>query len=188
MASHAPPPGVTITPFTWPDWTALWTVRYTHLAEDGIHLDPTSIPDRQAPDPEHVHEWDFHNLDRVYLHDAGNFWIAHADRRPVGYVGGQDIGEAIELRRMYVDAAHRRRGIGSALVQTLIDHSRTRAVRAIELWTAPDGTGRQFYHSLGFRLTAAPGLEFADIQRLTRYTPSQDEIRMRLDLLPDTGC
>jgi GNAT superfamily N-acetyltransferase len=183
MASHAPPPGVTISPFTWPDWTALWTIRYTQLAEYGLHLDLASIPDRPQPNTEDVYEWDFHNLDRVYLHAAGNFWIARADEQPVGYVGGQDIGGAIELRRMYVDAAYRRRGIGAALARALIEHSRGHAARAIELWTAPDGPGRQLYRSLGFRVITTPGMEFADVQHLTRYRPDEDEIRMRLELI-----
>jgi GNAT superfamily N-acetyltransferase len=182
MTSHAPPPGVTITPFSWHDWIALWLVRHMQLAEHGIHLDPASIPDRPESEADDVHEWDFHNLDRVYLHDAGNFWIARANEQPVGYVGGQDVGGAVELRRMYVSAAQRRCGIGTALVQALIDHSRTHAVRAIELWTAADGPGRQLYRGLGFRVTTTPGGEFADILRLTRHIPSDDEIRMRLDL------
>jgi hypothetical protein len=65
-----------IKPFAWDDWPALWTIRFTHLAEHGIRVDPTAIPARPQPGTGDDHEWDFHHIDDVYLSGAGNFWLA----------------------------------------------------------------------------------------------------------------
>jgi GNAT superfamily N-acetyltransferase len=174
--------GTLIRPFAWEDWRALWTIRFAQLAEHGVPVEPSEIPERPESGVEDQYEWDFHHMGDVYLRGAGNFWLAWYTVLPVGYVGGQDIGGAIELRRMYVKAAWRQRGIGTALVRALIAHSRARGVHAIELWTAPDGPGRRLYHALGFRETSGPGVEFNEIALLTRYTPGTNENRMRLDL------
>jgi len=173
---------IVIKPFTWDDWPALWAIRGAQLAEHGILLDPTEIPEHPQPGIENEHEWDFDRMDEVYLRGAGNFWLGWVTERPVGYVGGQDVGAAIELRRMYVQASYRQIGVGTKLVEALIAHSHTRGVHAIELWTAVNGPGRRLYHALGFRETEGPGVEFKDITTRTRYTPGADEIRMRLDV------
>jgi GNAT superfamily N-acetyltransferase len=189
MAEGATHRSVLIRPFAWDDWPALWAVRLAHLAELGVVLDPTAIPERPepgAPDSSDEYEWDLHHIDRVYLRGAGNFWLAWRCDLPVGYVGGQEIGDgAMELRRMYVNATYRRRGIGTSLVRALIAHAQAHGVHAIELWTAPDGPGRPLYEQLGFRETAGPGIEFREVAARSRYTPGTDEIRMRL--VPRTG-
>lgn len=182
MADHPTSLAITVTPFTWDDWPALWAVRRMQLAEHGIKIDPSTLPDRPQPGTNHAHEWDFHEIEHVYLRGAGHFWLARMAGQPVGYVGGQDVGGAIELRRMYVNESYRRRGIGSALVHALIDRSRAYAITAIELWTAAHGPGRPLYETFGFQLRAQPGPEFADVIVRTRYTPGDDEIRMRLEL------
>ena len=160
----------------------MWTVRVSQLAEHGILLDPEEIPKEPRPDLDDEYEWDFHHIGQVYMHGSGCFWLAWRSGRPVGYVGGQDVGGTIELRRLYVTASHRRLGVGVRLVRTLIDHARARAVPAIELWTAADGPGRRLYETLGFRETTGLGAEYAETTSRTRYVPSPDEIRMRLDL------
>jgi GNAT superfamily N-acetyltransferase len=82
---------------------------------------------------------------------------------------------------MYVRAQYRRRGIGTALVKTLVEHCEARSVVAIELWTAKDGPGRSLYTKAGFRAvgTKGPGFENAPDR--------PDEIRMRLDLTDKTA-
>jgi len=173
---------IVIKPFTWEDWSALWAIRLAQLAEHGILLDPTAIPEHPQSGIDDEHEWDFHHIEQVYLRGAGHFWLAWYTEQPVGYVGGQDVGGAIELRRMYVKASYRRLGVGTKLVEALISHSHTQGVQAIELWTAENGPGRRLYQALGFRETEGPGAEFKDITTRTRYTPGADEIRMRLDV------
>ncbi|HZO88610.1 MAG TPA: GNAT family N-acetyltransferase, partial [Chthonomonadaceae bacterium] len=97
-------------------------------------------------------------------------------------VGGQDIGGAVELRRMYVRQDFRRRGIGRDLVKALVAHCGAQGVPVIELWTAREGAGRKLYESIGFQMVANPGEAFANVEAVTGYTPGEDEIRMRLQL------
>jgi len=158
--------------FEWQCWDALWQLRAHQLAEHGIVVSsPVSEPDLSSP-----YERDYHRIEQVYLQGAGNFWIAWLGDTPVGHVGAQDLGGAVELRRMYVRADLRRRGVGTRLVRTLIEHCVAQSVRAIELWTAQNGPGRWLYERLGFRLVAEPGVAFKDVPL------SPGEIRMRLDL------
>lgn len=156
MISQKTEPSILIKPFQWSDWKGLWMVRNHQLAEEGIVGDDT-IPD--GPDLSSPYEKDFHRIDQVYLTGRGNFWIAWMADDAVGYVGAQDYGEFIELRHMYVQNEFRRQGIGSMLVQVLIDHCAANRVRAIELWTAHDGPGRPLYEKLGFRISEAKGDE-----------------------------
>jgi GNAT superfamily N-acetyltransferase len=171
-----------IKPFAWDDWPALWAIRFSHLAEHGIQVDLTAIPERPQPGTGDEHERDFHHIDDVYLCGAGNFWLAWYNDLPIDSIGGQDVGGAIELRRMYVIAAYRRCGVGTALVRALIAHSRVHDIPVVELWTAAGGPGWRLYRALGFRETTDPGEEFKEVAALTRYTPGTDEIRMRLEV------
>jgi GNAT superfamily N-acetyltransferase len=162
----------------------MWAVREAQLAEDGVA--PDSIAAVQQPHPgvfvDTQYDVDLENIDQVYLRGAGGFWLAWYAGHPVGYVGAQDVGGAIELRRMYVKASCRRLGVGTRLVEALISHTRAEAVGVIELWTASDGPGRKFYQALGFREARGPGVEYQDLAVLTRYAPGADEVRLRLDL------
>jgi GNAT superfamily N-acetyltransferase len=175
---------VSINAFTLSDWPALWVIHLAHLAEDGIIIDPSMIPDRPRPDLEQPYEWDFHHIEELYLGGAGNFWIAHYAGQPAGFMGGQDLGGVIEVRRVYVVASLRRQGIGRALMYALIQYSRVHSVAAIEVWTGVNGLGRKLYEACGFQVTAQPGLGFADESLLAPYihTRGADEIRLRLEL------
>ncbi len=97
----------------------------------------------------------------------------------------KDIGGVIELRRMFVRAEYRRRGVATSLVRALIEHSGSHGVCAIELWTGPNGPGKFLYQTLGFRQTEGLGPEFSrDNPTQHRYFPAEGDgqIRMRLDL------
>jgi GNAT superfamily N-acetyltransferase len=174
----------TIRPFDWGHWTSLWQLRFAQLAEHGIWLDPEEMPqgpeDVGRDDP----EWDYDHMAEVYLRGAGGFWLAWWGDVPAGHVGAQDLGGVVELRRMYVRAEYRRRGIGTRLVQALIEHCASQGVQAIELWTAEEGPGRQLYRRLGFRRTGGPGPGYEQVDAATGRPPAADEIRMRLKLSP----
>ena len=174
--------------FEWAHWAALWQLVGAHLAELGIVLDPeeliSSIPP-QKPDQvvRGEYEWDLHYIGVIYMRGAGGFWLAWEGDTPVGHVGAQDLGATgVELRRMYVRAEYRRRGIGTRLVQALIEHCAANGAHAIELWTERGGLGHRLYAKLGFRQTDLPGPEYGRVEAETGYRPGADEIRMRLDL------
>ncbi|MCB0127240.1 MAG: GNAT family N-acetyltransferase [Caldilineaceae bacterium] len=172
----------TITQYTPTHWKPLWQLRFTHLAEQGI-IGPDDIIPTVPGLPEHDrYERDLNRIDEVYLSGGGGFWLAWQREEPVGYVGGQDLGSVIELRRMYVKATHRRQGIGGLLVQALIDHCRANGMPVIELWTEEHGLGQLLYTRLGFQQVPTPGPGFEEVDQATHRAPNPEEIRMRLVL------
>jgi len=185
MTKHVADDFILVKPFEWKYWATLWELRTYQLAESGIKgdVDPNPGP----PDLSSPYEQDYHRIDQVYLRGTGNFWLAWLGNTPVGHVAGQDIGGVIELRRMYVRADYRRLGVGTHLVGALIKHCVNNGVKAIELWTSKDGPGRFLYEKMGFRTTEGPGREFKGKKVLCAYSPSDDEIRMRLDLNSQVG-
>jgi len=181
---------IVVKPFEWAHWAALWQLVDAQLVELGIVLDPEDeLPPIPPQEPEQVirgqYQWDLHYIGVIYLRGAGGFWLAWEGDTPVGRVGAQDLGAiGVKLRRMYVRADYRRRGIGTRLVQALIEHCATHGAHAIELWTAREDLGRRLYAKLGFRRTDAPGPEYGRLEAETGYQPGEDEIRMRLELKP----
>jgi GNAT superfamily N-acetyltransferase len=163
---------LSIRSFQWSDWNDLWQLRSTQLAERNITLETNpSQPDLSSP-----YEEDYHRIDQVYLTGRGNFWIAWVDKQPVGHIGAQDIDDHIELRRMYVRDEYRHCGIGTHLLQTLIEHCKSHQIPVIGLWTDEHGTGRSLYRKMGFR-----EIEFAG--KVPKFlTNTKNEIRMRLAL------
>jgi len=180
MTKHVADDFILIKPFEWKYWATLWELRTYQLAESGIKVDVE--PNPGPPDLSSPYERDYHRIDQVYLIGTGNFWIAWRGDTPVGHVAGQDVDGVIELRRMYVKADYRRRSVGTHLVRTLIEHCVNNSVKAIELWTSRDGPGRFLYEKMGFRKTEGLGQKFRDKEIPCAHLPSDDEIRMRLDL------
>lgn len=174
---------LSIIPYALNQWKPLWQLRFHQLAEHGIILPPEEIPDHPLDVGRDDYEWDYHHIAEVYRSGAGGFWLAWWENDPVGHIGGQDFGGVIELRRMYVLALVRQRGIGTCLVQTLLDHCKTQSIKAVELWTEYGGLGYRLYARMGFKMTAEPGEEFSDLFHRTNFVPGEDEIRMRLDLM-----
>jgi GNAT superfamily N-acetyltransferase len=97
-------------------------------------------------------------LSRVEEYYArGAFWVAEADR-VVGMVGiepcGKEAGkDAAELRRMAVDAQHRRKGVGRELLATAEAYCRATGYRRIVLSTSElQVAARRLYEASGYRL------------------------------------
>jgi ribosomal protein S18 acetylase RimI-like enzyme len=83
----------------------------------------------------------------LVLLDSDNARVAVAcgDDEIVGFAistlsFGLEYGHAAELEDLFVVPAHRRNGIGSALIDDSADWARSRACRALELVVAPNGT------------------------------------------------
>lgn len=74
---------------------------------------------------------------------GGRGWVVTDDDQVVACVGlapvprrDDDRGTRIELKRLYVAATHRRRGVGRALVELVEDHAiRDHDAVAVELWS-----------------------------------------------------
>jgi putative acetyltransferase len=85
----------------------------------------------------------------------GGLWLAVADGEGagVGCVALRPLDDEIaEVKRMYVDPAWRGRGVGRALLETLIAGARGRGYLTLRLGTLEEmKVAQSLYHSVGFR-------------------------------------
>jgi putative acetyltransferase len=93
-------------------------------------------------------------IDEYYSGEGQGFWVA-CDPRAVGMVGiERHAADAGELRRMAVDKAHRRRGIGRMLLAAAEAFCRNFGYRRVVLSTSELQTAAmRLYESSGYRLT-----------------------------------
>jgi ribosomal protein S18 acetylase RimI-like enzyme len=82
--------------------------------------------------------------------------LALVDGRLAGCVALREIEpEVEEIKRLYVVPDYRNRGIGEALILTVINDARTQALRTLRLDTIPKmNVAKRLYNRLGFRPTA----------------------------------
>lgn len=87
-----------------------------------------------------------------YVPPRGGIWLAVSDDAGIGCAALRPVDEsAAEVKRMFVDAAWRGRGVGRALLTALIDGARARGYETLRLGTLDDMmAARQLYESLGF--------------------------------------
>lgn len=90
-----------------------------------------------------------------YAPPAGSLLIAYDDGRPVGCVGMRDLGDGTcEMKRMFVSAEARGKGVGKALVDRLLDDAREVEYRLMRLDTSMhQHEAMALYEQSGFRRT-----------------------------------
>ena len=88
-----------------------------------------------------------------YVPPRGGIWLAVADREGIGCVALRPLTDNVgEVKRMFVDAHWRGKGVGRALLVTLIAEARARGYSTLRLGTLDDMEAAQnLYQSLGFR-------------------------------------
>jgi GNAT superfamily N-acetyltransferase len=104
-------------------------------------------------------------LPAPYEPPGGGLWVARLDDSAVGCVALHGLGQNIgEIKRMYVQPAHRRHGVARALLNHVIDEARKRGYGTIRLGTLTEMTpAQQLYESFGFRKIAPyRSVEFGD--------------------------
>lgn len=113
---------------------------------------------------------DLFDLDRRYGGAAGAFWVGRADGRVVGSVGVERLPDGrAELHRLYVDATLRRRGVGRALVETVLAWCRARGIRHLVLWSDTRfEDAHRLYERMGFARTGERTLP-GDINQTREY-------------------
>jgi GNAT superfamily N-acetyltransferase len=126
----------------------------------------------------------------AYL-DAGEVLVAIAGDRVVGHLQMIETAaaDASEIKNMAVEAAHRGRGIGSALIQAAIELTRERGRSTLIVATAAADVGNlRFYQRAGFRMRT---VEHDAFSPATGYAPETliDGVELRdrvwLDLQVD---
>jgi putative acetyltransferase len=105
----------------------------------------------EAPGVEQIRA-DAARLPGSYVPPLGGIWIAVDGDAVVGCVALQPLPDGVgEVKRMFVDADWRGRGVGRALLETLIASARERGHREIRLGTLPEMIEAQsLYRSVGF--------------------------------------
>jgi len=101
----------------------------------------------------------------------GAFFVVREGERIVGSVGVNRVGDGTaELHRLYLDPALRGRGLGEALVNTILDWCRTHGVPRLVLWSDTRFThAHRLYLRTGFRQTGERELP-EDINQTREYS------------------
>jgi GNAT superfamily N-acetyltransferase len=114
---------------------------------------------------------------------AGTLWIARCGGAPVGFALVEIFDGEPHLEEIDVHPSYGRRGIGAALIRTVIAWAKERGHRCITLtcfrhvpWNAP------FYARLGFRPITDLTPKLAAIVREEEARGFHDRVVMRLDL------
>ena len=111
-------------------------------------------------------------IDRIadyYAERQGAFWVAIGDAKLVGMFGLElELGgDAMELRRMYVDPDVRRQGVARKMLQFAEAECQRRHVRQLDLSTSElQGEALLLYRNAGFQLVREEVAETASNKTL----------------------
>ena len=95
---------------------------------------------------------DLFDFDHRYARPAGAFWVARLSGHVVGSVGVERLPDGrAELHRLYLDATLRGRGVGRALVETVLEWCRRDGVHQLVLWSDTRfDRAHRLYERMGF--------------------------------------
>jgi putative acetyltransferase len=104
-----------------------------------------------------------------YALKAGRFWVAAGDKGILGCVACQPAPEGgLELEKLYVTRAARRRGLGARLLGLVEAEAEIRQASYIMLWTDTRfEDAHRFYQARGFRRAGLRRL--ADVSQSVEY-------------------
>jgi GNAT superfamily N-acetyltransferase len=112
-----------------------------------------------------------------YSPPSGRLLIANTPSGLAGVVALRDLGSgSCEMKRLYIRPAHRGRGLGRRLCESLIAEAHRIGYRAMKLDTVPQmHDAQRLYDRLGFRDTPpycenpVPGARFMELTLNTRH-------------------
>jgi len=79
------------------------------------------------------------------------FWVVESDGEVAGCIACDFEGDYVELKKMYLDASVRGRGLATKLVALVEDHARALGISRIELWSDTRfETAHAVYEHLGY--------------------------------------
>jgi len=84
--------------------------------------------------------------------ESGRWWVAEIDGQLVGSAAVMPFEEkSVELKRLYISPAARRRGLGAHLVALAESEARSRDARSLVLWTDTRfADAHRLYERLGY--------------------------------------
>ena len=147
---HNQSPEITIRPFAERDASE---VRELFIAVNRL----LSPPNLREVFEAYIKQALAQEIDRIaayYSERNGDFWVAVQNDRVVGTFGLERASsEAIELRRMYVDPAARRAGIGRRMLCFAEEECRRRGTARLDFSTAEiQEAALALYRNAGYRL------------------------------------
>lgn len=105
-------------------------------------------------------------------------WVTREGARLVGYLCLWEVADELHITNIAVHPATRRRGIGRALLQTVLDEARGRGLRLVVLEVRPSNhEARTLYESFGFRVVGR--------RRGYYYDTGEDALVMEAGLAQD---
>jgi ribosomal protein S18 acetylase RimI-like enzyme len=130
-------------------------VREVHDARDVAEVRRLVLAHAAARATTHGVEYmraDAAALPGPYVGPRGGLWLAVAEGIGIGCVALRPLSDdAAEVKRVFVDAGWRGRGVGRALLEALLAGAQARGYATVRLGTLDDMTVAQsLYRSLGF--------------------------------------
>ena len=142
------------------------------LAPDGISI--VLIEEKLDP-PEEVPDWNEEGVRRRVawwkqeIDEGGALFFAEDNGKLAGFavLGAKKAGQCAEMVALFVDKAHRAKGLGGRLVHKLEEEARERGIKSIYVQSNETATSVGFYRSVGYRIACLmdpstmwlPGLE-----------------------------
>ncbi len=160
-----------VAPLTEDDWVVLRDIRLRALAES-----PTSFGSTFAQEEAFAEErW----RERARGSVTNRLFVAWHGDVVVGLSGVFDEGDgSAQIVSVWVDPAHRRRGVARALTSAALHGARSRGFETVHLWVTETNPGaRALYEGLGFAATGR--------RQPLPHDSSLDEVELRL--MPTEG-
>jgi GNAT superfamily N-acetyltransferase len=125
-----------------------------HALADAPNAFGSTLQEEQALPPEH---WTGYAQEAAVSETMAIF-VAEEGERWAGMVRGfvhEDYSEIVRLASMWVDLSSRRSGVGSSLVEAVVDWAQGRGARRVQLWvTETNHAARSLYTRTRFMDTA----------------------------------
>lgn len=142
------------------------------LAEGGQSIDIVEL--RRDP-PKHIPDWDEEGIQRRTrwwtreVEEGGTIFVAESAGKLIGIaiLSTERHHKSAEIVSLFVDRAHRGKGLGRRLMERLEDEARDRGIEAIFVGSNENAGSLGFYRAMGFRIVCLmdpsvvwiPGLE-----------------------------
>jgi ribosomal protein S18 acetylase RimI-like enzyme len=82
-------------------------------------------------------------------------FLGRIDRKPVGYASVLSLGNMGVIHEVYVDAGHRRKGVGLTLINAVLEHCQRALFEQVIVEVEPDDGRGPLFDSVGFNRVAS---------------------------------
>lgn len=111
------------------------------------HLDAVAKLEREC----FAHPWSRESLKETLRSGDSLFYIAELDGRVIGYIGMSFVLDEGYIYNVAVEKSSRKKGAGSALIQTLVNYGKKNGFAFLTLEVRESNTAaRSLYSSFGF--------------------------------------